>query len=148
MQGMIHVKKPNEAWQFLEDLAKKNLQWEMTRKLERSTLLRDGIHQIQAFLAVEAKIATLTRRLENLELQRSPIMDQVSTPMCNGCSAPDHVLEECLRMNPTENGYAQVNATFQSLMNNPYASIYNPEWRNYPNFSWSQNPNVGGPRFN
>ena len=68
--------------------------------------------------------------------------------MCNGCSAPDHVLEECLLMNPTENGYAQVNATFQSPMNNPYALIYNPGWRNHPNFSWSQNSNVGGPNFN
>ena len=81
------------------------------------------MHQIQTFLATEAKIITLTRRLENLKLQRSPIMNQVSTPMCNGCSAPDHVLVECPLMNPIENGYAHVNATFQNPMNYPYVHI-------------------------
>ena len=75
-------------------------------------------------------------------------MNQVSAPMCNKCNAPDHVLEEYpLLMNPIENRYAQVNATYQRPMNNPYAPTYNPRWRNHPNFSWSRNSNVGGANF-
>ena len=99
-------KEPNDAWQFLEDLAERNLQWETTREPERSIPSRGGIHQVQTFLTVEAKITTLTCKIGSLELQRSSSVKQVSTPMCNGCNAPDHVLEECPRMNPNENGYA------------------------------------------
>ena len=29
-------------------------------------------------------------------------------------------------------------------MNNPYASTYNPKWKNHPNFSWLQSLNIGG----
>ena len=129
-------KEPNEAWQFLEDLVEKNLQWETTRKPKKSTPSRGGIHQIQTFLAAEAKIATLTHRLEALELQRPTSVNQVSAPMCNGCNALDYVLEECpLPMNQLDNGCAQVNdATYQRLLNNPYAPTYNSDWRNHPNF--------------
>ena len=142
-------KEPNEAWQFLEDLAEKSLQWKTTREPEKSTPSRGGIHQIQTSLAAEAKIATLTRRLEALELQRPASVNQVSASMCNGCNAPDHVLEECpLLMNPIDNGCAQVNSTYQRSLNNPYAPTYNPGWRNHPNFSWSQNSNIDGPNFN
>ena len=71
---------------------------------------RGGIHQVPTTLAVEAKIATLTCRLEALELQRLASVNRVSTPMCNGCNAPDHILEECpLPMNQLDNGCTQVN---------------------------------------
>ena len=62
-------KEPNEAWQFLEDLVEKNLQWATTKELDRSTLLRGGMHQVQTFLATEAKIAILIRRVKALEMQ-------------------------------------------------------------------------------
>ena len=143
-QGQFMDKETTEAWQFLEDLAEKNLQWETTREPDKATPSRGGMHQIQPTLASEAKIATLTRRLEALELQRPANVNQISAPMCKGCNAPDHVLEECSYSNEC----AQVNATYQGPLNNPYAPTYNPGWRNHPNFSWSQNPNVGNPNFN
>ena len=31
--------------------------------------------------------------------------------------------------------------------NNPYSNTYNPGWRNHPNFSWSNNNNVGASNF-
>ena len=69
--------------------------------------------------------------------------------MCNIRSAPDHVFEECpFLMNPIEKGCVQINTTYQRSVNNPYAPIYNPGLRNHPNFSWSQNLNIGGPSFN
>ena len=125
-QEEFMYKEPNDAWQFLEDLAERNLQWKTTRELERSTPSRGGMHQVQTFQAAEAKIETLTRKIESLELQRSPSVNQVSALMCKGCNAPNHILEECPQMNPNENGYVQVNATFHNPMNNPYAPTYNP----------------------
>ena len=65
-------------------------------------------------LALEANIATLTRRLEALELQRPTSVNHVSAPMRSGCSAPNHILEDCpLLINSIENGCAQVNAAYQ-----------------------------------
>ena len=85
------------------------------------------MHQIQTFLAVDAKIETLTRRLEALELQKSVSVNQIFAPICNACSAPDHVLEECpFLMNPIENRCAQVNTIYQKPVNNFYAPTYNP----------------------
>ena len=64
--------------------------------------------------------------------------------MCNGCDAPDHILEEYPSLgNPIENGFAQENTAYQRPTNDPYAPIYNLGWRNYPNFSWSQGSNSG-----
>ena len=69
------------------------------------------MYQVQTFLIAEAKIATLTRRLEALELQRLASVNHVSSPMCSRCSAPNHILEDYpLLINPTENECAQVNA--------------------------------------
>lgn len=88
-------KEPNKARQFLEDLVEKNLQCKITREPERSTISRGGMNQIQASLAIGAKITTLTCMLEALELQRPAKVNQVFASMCNRCSAADHVLEEC-----------------------------------------------------
>lgn len=94
------------------------------------------MHQVQTFIAIKAKIATLTYRIEALELQGYIQVNQVLVPMCNGCNALDHVMEECpFMMTPVKNGMAQVNTTYRRPIKEPYASIYNPRWRNHPNFS-------------
>lgn len=84
-------KEPNEAWQFLENLTEKNLQWETTREPKRSTPLRGGMHQMSTSLVAEAKITTLTRRIEALKLQGHVQVSQVLAPICNGCDAPGRV---------------------------------------------------------
>lgn len=65
------------------------------------------MHQIQTSLAIEAKIATLTHRIEVLELQGYTQVNQVLTPIYNGCNASYHVMEQCPSlMGPIENGMA------------------------------------------
>ena len=106
-QGQFMHKKSNEAWQFLEDLVERNLQWETTRKPDRSIPLRGEMHQVQRSLAAKVKIATLTYWIEVLELQGHAQVNQASAPICNGYGEPGHVLEECpTLMNQIENGYA------------------------------------------
>ena len=51
-------------------------------------------------------------------------------------------------MGPTVNGPEQVNVAFQKQSHDPYASTYNPGWRNHPNFSWTQGPHQTGPNLN
>ena len=68
-QGQFMNKEPIEAWQFLEDLAEKSLQWEITRESDRHTPSRGGVYQVQSSLAEEAKFASLIRMIEALELK-------------------------------------------------------------------------------
>ena len=86
------------------------------------------MYQVQTSLAAEAKIATLTHRIEALELQGHVQVNQASAPICNGYGKPGHVLEECpTLMNQIENSYAQVNVAYYRHMNDCYAPTYNPK---------------------
>ncbi|KAI5650499.1 hypothetical protein M9H77_36504 [Catharanthus roseus] len=56
------------------------------------------------------------------------------------CSSPSHVIYDCPSASLfPEFVHEQVNAT-QGFhrQNDPYSNIYNPGWRNHPNFSWRQ----------
>ena len=129
-------KEPIEVWQFLKDLEEKNLQQKITRKPDRLTSSRGGVHQFQPFLTTKVKIAILVRRIKAIELQRHSQVNQVSTSTCNGCNATDHTMEVCpLLMGPIENKVAQVNAAYHTPTNDSYAPMYNPRWRNHLNFS-------------
>ena len=63
-------------------------------------------------------------------------VNQISVYNCLNCQAPNHMLEECpLLENLLVQNQDQINATFQRPKNDPYASTYNLEWMNHPNFS-------------
>ena len=95
-QDQFMNKEPIEVWQFLEDLAENRLQWEIIRKFERLSPSRGGVHQVQSFLAEEAKFASLIHRIEALELKGcTPVnqVNQVSAHICNGCGDSNHVMK-------------------------------------------------------
>ncbi|KAL6311878.1 hypothetical protein AAG906_027283 [Vitis piasezkii] len=86
---------------------------------------------------MKAKVATLARRLEELELKKihevQAISDtQVHVMPCTICQSCDHVVDEC----------DQVNVVGQFRPNNSasYGNTYNSSWRNHPNFSWKPRP--------
>ena len=141
-------KEPIEAWQFLEDLAEKSLQWKIIREPDKHTPSRGSVYQVQPSLAEETKFAFLIRKIEVLELKEHTQVNQVATTTCNGCNATDHMMEGCpFLMGSVKNEVAQVNAAYQRPINDPYAPTYNPGWRNHPNFSWSQGSNSIRPAF-
>ena len=51
------------------------------------------------------------------------------------------MFEECPVFQAQQQYPKPMNAAFSRPNNNPYAPIYNADWRNHPNFSWSQNNN-------
>ena len=82
------------------------------------------------------------RRLEALQTKKPLSVNQVSpTPSasCTYCQATNHVFEECSVFLAHQMLSKNMNAAFTRLTNNPYAQTYNPDWRNHPNFSLSQN---------
>ncbi|WOG92300.1 hypothetical protein DCAR_0311563 [Daucus carota subsp. sativus] len=128
-QGKFMEKDEDQGWEFFEDLAEKTMMWESTREPKKSIQSSSarGLHSIGNNVATDAKLATLTRRLEALETSKSPPQMSMlpNYNFQNPGTQPSHELE-------------QVNAMFQNPRNDAFAPTYNPGWRNHPNFSWTQ----------
>ncbi|XP_074337006.1 uncharacterized protein LOC141674183 [Apium graveolens] len=118
-------KNEEEAWQFFEELAEKIILWESTREPNPEPERSKGLHIVGNSIATEAKLATLTKHLEDLETNN--VSSQFS--ICANCSSPNHVIDNCPEIE-------QFNAMFQPrVRNDPYAHTYNPGWKNHPSFS-------------
>jgi hypothetical protein len=93
---------------------------------------------------LQAKLASLARKVEALELKRSGQLKSVQEIMCQIYETDEHATNDC----PTlfsfkECLHEQANAlnSFQRSNHNPYSQIYNLGWRNHPNFSWNSSTN-------
>ena len=93
---------------------------------------------------MKAKVAAMTRRLEELELKKIHEVQVVAeTPVqvkpCLICQLYEHLVEEC-PTNPTARemfgDQANVIGQFKPNNNASYENTYNSNWRNHPNFSW------------
>ena len=62
-------KDENQGWDLFEDLAEKPLQWESTSEKPRNSqpiASKVGLLSLESSIAMEAKIATLMRRIKAL----------------------------------------------------------------------------------
>ncbi|RVW89165.1 hypothetical protein CK203_040230 [Vitis vinifera] len=80
---------------------------------------KGGMYMLSEDMDMKAKVATMARRLEELELKKC----MKSKPF------PRHKPMSC-------------HAPFANHANNnaPYGNTYNSSWRNHPNFSWKPRP--------
>ena len=145
-QGDFLKKSDEDAWNFLEELSEKTMQWEtFTEKPISTPTNKNGMHTLENSIAAEAKMTVVMRRLDALEIKEPDTnqVKQISSPTCNHCQASTHILEECPLLAFFFNNQEQINDVFQR-QNNPWGSTYNPGWKNHPNFSWSQGGYQGG----
>ena len=103
--GEFLSKNPNEALDFLGYVAEASKGWdepnlrEMKRmKLQPST--RGGIYSLPEDLDTKAKLSTLARRLEKLEMRNHhEVQAVIETPMpskpCFICQSTEHLGEQC-----------------------------------------------------
>ena len=87
---------------------------------------------------MKAKLTTLTRRLDELEMRSQHEMQTVnellaSQPSCFNCQSNSHPGEHCQE-------HAHVLGQNNPPTNAPYGNTYNPNWRNHPNLSWKPKP--------
>ncbi|RVW58538.1 Transposon Tf2-12 polyprotein [Vitis vinifera] len=93
---------------------------------------------------MKAKLAAMTRRLEELELKRIHEVQAVAeapvqVKLCPNCQSFEHLVEECPAISAEREMYrdqANVVGQFRPNNNAPYGNTYNSSWRNHPNFSW------------
>ena len=80
-QGGFLQKDEDEGWDLYENLTEKTIQWESASETSRnpnSISSKGGLHSIELFIANEAKLANLVRRLEALEMKEPSPVNQVS----------------------------------------------------------------------
>ena len=136
-------KHPDEAMDFLNYVAETSKAWDEPnpREAERSrpsNHQRGGIYALSEDTEMNAKLTTLTRSLEELEMRSQHEMQAVnelptSHPACFDCQTNSNSGEHCQE-------HAHVLNQNKPPINAPYGNTYNPNWRNHPNLSWKPKP--------
>ncbi|RVW66378.1 hypothetical protein CK203_066001 [Vitis vinifera] len=153
--GDFMSKNPDEAMDFLSYVAEVSRGWDEPNSREKGKFPsqqtqnpKAGMYMLNEDVDMKAKVATLARRLEELELKKKhevqAISDtQVHVMPCTICQSCDHVVDECPTMPAVREMLGdQVNVVGQFRPNNSasYGNTYNSSWRNHPNFSWKPRP--------
>ena len=113
-----------------------------------ATQQRGGIYALSDDMEMKAKLSTLTRRLEELEMRNQhQVQALTKTPVplqpCFNCRSTSHQGEHCpvapsVRDLMMEHG--NVVGQNKPSTNAPYGNTYNPNWRTHPNLSWKPKP--------
>ena len=114
---------------------------------------KGGIFALSEDTEMKAKLTTLTRRLEELEMRNQHEMQAVnllhaSQPAIFNCQSNSHPGEHC-PVAPSVRGLMQEHAHVlgqnKPPINAPYGNTYNPNWRNHTNLSWKPKPPAYAP---
>ena len=156
--GDFLSKNPDEAMDFLNYVAETSKAWDEPnpREAERmkpSTHQRGGIYALSEDLEMKAKLTTLTRRLEELEMRNQHEVQAVNElpafpPTCFNYQLNSHPGEHCPVVHSVRElmqEHAHVLGQNKPPTNAPYGNTYNPNWRNHPNLSWKPNPPAYAP---
>ena len=95
-----------------------------------------GIHQVDVFSSLAAKMETLTRKIDRLQSPTTP--SQVFS--CEWCGG-GHPTGKCNTGDPNHYTFENANMINSGFRDHPYANSYNPGWRQHPDVSWRIHPN-------
>ena len=109
---------------------------------------RGGIYLISEDMETKAKLSTLARRLEELEMRNQHEVQAVTEESmpnqpCFNCQSTEHQGEHCPSVPSIRDFVAeQANAVsqYKPPVTTPYNNTYNPNRRNHPNLSWKLKP--------
>ena len=148
-------KNPKEAMDFLSYVAEVSRGWDEPNSREKGKFPsqqtqnpKAGMYMLSEEVDMKAKVATIARRLEELELKKMHEVQAISETQahvmpCTICQSCDHVVDECPTMPAVREMLGdQANVVGQYRPNNnaPYGNTYNSSWRNHTNFSWKPRP--------
>ncbi|RVW72547.1 hypothetical protein CK203_061239 [Vitis vinifera] len=153
--GDFMSKNPDEAIDFLSYVAEVSKGWDEPNSREKGKFPsqqtqnpKAGMYMLSEDVDMKAKVATIARRLEELELKKMHDVQAISETQahampCTICQSCDHVVDECPTMPAVREmlgDQANVVGQFRPNTNAPYGNTYNSSWRNHPNFSWKPRP--------
>ena len=156
--GDFLSKNPDEAMDILNYVAKTSKVWDEPnpREIERmkpTANSRGGIYALAEEMEMKAKLSSLTRRLEELELQNQHEVPAITEPpvllqSCFTCQSTSHQGDQCpIAPSIRDSMQEQANILDQGRhpISAPYRNTYNPDWRNHPNLSWKPRPQAYSP---
>ncbi|RVW28604.1 hypothetical protein CK203_100871 [Vitis vinifera] len=153
--GDFMSKNPEEAMDFLSYVSEVSRGWDEPNSREKGKFPsqptqnpKGGMYVLSEDMDMKAKVATIARRLEELELKKMHEVQAISESQahampCTICQSCDHVVNECPTMPAVREmlgDQANVVGQFRPNNNAPYGNTYNSSWRNHPNFSWKPRP--------
>ena len=146
----------NDAWEFFEEVAKNTLEWKPVSVDDKqptaiTTTNRGGMHRVNPNFESDAKLTSVVRRLEALELNKGEqssareLSKPVTSSVCILCDNQDHLVEQYPRLPIIKAEQANALNTFRkpNPTNNPFSETYNPGRQNHPNLSWKSSQGQG-----
>ena len=152
-RGDFLSKNREEAMDFLNYVVETSKAWDEpnpseVERMRLATSSRGGTYFLPEDMEMKAKLSTLTRRLEELEMRNQHEVRTVAeTPVPNNlyftCQSTEHLGEHCPIV-PSMRGMLAEEANAEDQYKPPthasYSSIYNSNWRNHSNLSWKPKP--------
>lgn len=135
--GSITLESPNEVEELYETMTANNALWPSEISTHKK---HTGLHEVDVFSALSAQMSALEKKVvDHLTTRGSAKAVQTKFLVCGICGGA-HNSGKCHMASQEieEVNYAQ---NYQRQQNNAFSNTYNLGWRNYPNFSWSNNQN-------
>ncbi|KAL9350735.1 hypothetical protein Peur_057990 [Populus x canadensis] len=135
--------------EYLDLLAENAQNWDTTGTYEAPSKTQPhtssgGMYNLREDHDLQAKFASLAKKVEALELKKSGQLKSVQDIVCQICETNEHSTHDCPPL-PSfrECLHEQAHAlnSFQRPNHNPYSQTYNPGWRNHSNFNWKSDNN-------
>ena len=151
--GDFLSKNPDEAMHFLNYVAETSKGWDEpnpreVERMKQTVNQRGGMYSLSEDVEMKAKLSSLTRRLEELEMRNQhEVQAIVETPVpplpCFNCQSTSHQGDHCsIAPSLRDLMQKQANIVGQSRPSSsaPHGNTYNPNWRNHPNLLWKPKP--------
>ena len=146
--GDFMSKHPEEAMDFFNYVAETSKAWDEPNPREAERMRpaansRGGMYSLTKDMEMKAKLSTLARRLEELEMRnhhevRAVIEASIPNQPCFICQSIEHQGEHCLTVPSVRDmmaEHANVVGQYKPPTTAPYGNTYNPNRRNHPNLS-------------
>ena len=139
--GEFLDKNPDDALEYFDHLVDKTQSWYNENPSEGS--IRSNLDKGKYYLNQEddlgARIASLTRKVESMELKKSKEVKFVhDKDTCDICAIEGHLTGECPKIPVFKEmceEQANVISNFKKPFPSAFSETYNSNWRNHPNFS-------------
>jgi len=147
--GTFEDKDPNETMEYLDLLAENAQNWDTIGTYEAPSKTQPhtsngGMYNLRKDHDLQAKFASLARKVEALELKKSGQLKSIQDIVCQIYETNEHSTNDCPTL-PSfkECLHEQAHAlnSFQRPNYNPYSQTYNPGRRNNLNFNWKSDNN-------
>ncbi|KAI5682189.1 hypothetical protein M9H77_03417 [Catharanthus roseus] len=140
--GTFLHKTADEAWDLFENLSDNSQQHTTSSRIGISRQIGNtGMYEVSQNVDLSLKVDALSKKFDQLlALNTLPTNSSNMQGVCAICSSPSHIIYDCPSTSLfLEFVQEQVNVT-QGFhrQSDLYSNMYNPGWRNHPNFFWRQ----------